>query len=75
MEITIYAYSHKDGAFAAPGDSGAVVADANNRIVGILTGGAGVNESTDVTCTTPYYFLVHRIKSSFPESYLYPAPA
>jgi len=49
MEITTYPYSHKDGAFAALVDSGAVVADANNRIVGILTGGAGVNESTDVT--------------------------
>jgi len=75
MEIAIYPYSHKDGAFAAPGDSGAVVADANNRIVGMITGGTGGNDSTDVAYATPYYFLDDRVKSSFPDSYLYPAPA
>jgi len=72
MEIAIYPYSHKDGAFAAPGDSGSVVADANNRVVGMLIGGAGATGSTDVTYATPYYFLADRIKSAFPESHLYP---
>jgi hypothetical protein len=74
MEIAIYSYSHGDGAFSAPGDSGSVVGDANNRIVGMLTGGAGLTGSTDVTYMTPYYFLAERIKSIFPGSYLFPIP-
>ncbi|KAH9924179.1 uncharacterized protein B0H18DRAFT_1120039 [Fomitopsis serialis] len=28
MEVAIYLYSHKDGAFSAPGDSGSIIADA-----------------------------------------------
>ncbi|KAL5490711.1 hypothetical protein ACEPAI_5545 [Sanghuangporus weigelae] len=74
MEIAVYPYSHKDGAFSAPGDSGAVVADANSRIVGMLTGGAGQTDSTDVTYVSPYYFLDERIKKAFPNSYLYSRP-
>ncbi|KAF8342912.1 uncharacterized protein EI90DRAFT_804213 [Cantharellus anzutake] len=74
MEIAVYSYSHKDGAFSASGDSGSVVGDANSRIVGMLTGGAGWNNSTDVTYVSPYYFLDERIKKAFPNSYLYPIP-
>ena len=40
MEIAIYPYIYKDGAFSAPGDSGSIIADANNRLVSMLTGGA-----------------------------------
>lgn len=29
MELAIYPYSHKDGAFSAAGDSGSVIADAD----------------------------------------------
>jgi hypothetical protein len=72
MEIAIYSYSHKDGAFSAPGDSGAVIADANGRIVGMLTGGAGKTDGIDVTYATPYYFLDERIKKAFPNCHLYP---
>jgi hypothetical protein len=74
MEITIYPYSHKDGAFSAPGGSGSVISDANNRIVGMLTGGAGQTDSTDVTYASQYYFLDERIKKAFPNSHLYPIP-
>ena len=74
MEIAIYPYSHKDGAFSARGDSGSVVADANSRIVGMLTGGSGLTNSTDVTYVSPYYFLNEQIKKAFPNSYLYPNP-
>jgi hypothetical protein len=42
MEIAVYPYSYKDGAFSA---------------VGMLTGGAGQTDSTDVTYASPYYFL------------------
>jgi len=74
MEIAVYAYSHEDGAFSAPGDSGSVVGDANCRIVGMLIGGAGKTDSTDVTYVSPYYFLDERTKKVFPSSYLYPIP-
>lgn len=74
MEIAVYPYSHKDGAFSARGDSGSVVGDANSRIVGMLTGGAGQTDSTDVTYVSPYYFLDGRIKKAFPNSYLYSIP-
>ena len=75
MEIAIYPYSHHDGAFSDLGDSGSVIGDANSRIVGMLTDGGGLADSTDVTYATPYYFLDKRIKKAFPNSHLYPIPA
>jgi hypothetical protein len=77
MEIAVYPYSHKDGAFSARGDSGSVICDANNRIVGMLTGGTGgtgATESTDVTYASPYYFIDECVKKVFPNSHLYPIP-
>jgi hypothetical protein len=71
-EIAIYSYSYEAGAFSAPGDSGSVIGDANNRIVGMLTGGAGQTDSTDVTYVSPYFFLDEQIKKAFPNSHLYP---
>ncbi|KDQ61043.1 hypothetical protein JAAARDRAFT_709558 [Jaapia argillacea MUCL 33604] len=71
-EIAVYAYSNKDGAFSAPGDSGSVVGDANYSIVGMLIGGAGQKDSTDVTYVSAYAFLDERIKKAFPNSYLFP---
>ncbi|KAF8715297.1 hypothetical protein AX14_012638 [Amanita brunnescens Koide BX004] len=56
MELAIYPYSHKDGAFSAPGDSGSIIADGKGRIIGLLTGGAGkTNSKFDVAYATPYY--------------------
>ncbi len=75
MEIAIYSYSHKDGAFSARGDSGSVIGDANSRIIGMLTSGAGQTDSTDITYVSPYYFLDEQIKKAFPNSHLYPIPA
>ena len=71
-QIAVYPYSNKDGAFSAPGDSGSVVGDANHRIVGMLTGGAGQTDSTDVTYVSAYASLNERIKQAFPHSYLFP---
>lgn len=71
--IAVYPYSHKDGAFSAAGDyrSGAIVVDGQGRIVGMLTGGAGTTESTDVTYVTPYFWL-EAYQAGLPESCLYP---
>lgn len=59
MEVAIYPYSHKDGAFSPPGDSGSIVVDGEGRIVGLLTGGPGTTDpiATDVTYLTPYFWL------------------
>jgi len=72
MEIAVYPYSHKDGAFSAHGDSGSIVVDGQGYIVGMLTGGTGVTDSADVSYLTPYFWLDERIKQAFPKSYLYP---
>lgn len=70
-EITVYSYSHKDGAFSACGDSGSVVGDTNHGVVGMIIGGAGKTESTDVTYVSAYIFLDGAIKQAFPNSYLF----
>jgi hypothetical protein len=72
MELAIYPYGHKDGAFSAPGDSGSIIADGKGRIVGLLTGGAGQKDYTDVTYASPFFWVFdERIKASFPNAYLY----
>lgn len=72
MELAIYPYSHKDGAFSAPGDSGSIIADPTGRIVGLLTGGSGQKDSIDVTYATPFYWLMDKcIKMQFPNACLY----
>ncbi|TDL17861.1 hypothetical protein BD410DRAFT_534844 [Rickenella mellea] len=76
MELAIYSYGHKDGAFSAPGDSGAIIADGKGGIVGIITGGAGQRGSIDVTYASPFQWVFNeRIKASFPNTYLYPPSA
>ncbi|KAK0477396.1 hypothetical protein IW261DRAFT_1566300 [Armillaria novae-zelandiae] len=71
MAVAIHPYSHKDGAFSAPEDSGSVVVDGHGRIVGLLIGGSGTTNSTDVTYLTPYFWIEEQIKKAFPNSYLY----
>ncbi|KAI0040893.1 hypothetical protein FA95DRAFT_1576687 [Auriscalpium vulgare] len=71
MAVAVYPYSHKDGAFSAGGDSGSVVADANSRIVGMIIGGTGLLETTDVTYVMPSSFLFQRIKKAFPRYRIY----
>lgn len=72
LEVAVYPYSHRDGAFSAPGDSGSIVVDGEGRLVGLLTGGSGTTESTDVTYITPYFWLEERVKKVFPGCFLYP---
>jgi hypothetical protein len=71
MEFAVYPYSNKEGSFSAPGDSGSIVVDGQGRIVGLLSGGTGASDSTDVTYLTPYFWLEQRIKEVFPNCYLF----
>lgn len=53
------------GAFSTKGDSGSCVADAFSRVCGIITGGTGATDSSDVTYVTPIFFIMkvlHGIK-------------
>jgi hypothetical protein len=82
MMLAIYSYGNykssfgnMEGAFSGPGDSGSIIVDPKGRVVGLLTGGAGKTGSTnpDVTYATPFYWLLQRIKTHFPNAHLYPA--
>src|SRR6266550_7135449 len=42
------------GVFSTVGDSGSCVADAFSRIGGILTGGSGASDPSDITYVTPH---------------------
>jgi hypothetical protein len=68
----VYSESHKDGLFSAPGDSGSIVVDGEGRLVGLLTGGSGTVESTDVTYIVPYFYLEESVMKVFPGCFLYP---
>ncbi|KAH9955048.1 hypothetical protein BGW80DRAFT_1258334 [Lactifluus volemus] len=50
------------GAFSAKGDSGAVVVDGMGRMAGMLTGGSGNADSSDVTYVTPIEFIMGVIR-------------
>ena len=72
MEWAILPFDHKSGAFSAPGDSGAVVADGGGRIGGIITGGAGWTPAKDITYVTSINSIMEGIKVKFPEAHLNP---
>ena len=52
-ELAVIPLDKESGVFSAKGDSGSVVVDGLGRIAGILTGGSGAAETTDVTFVTP----------------------
>ena len=72
-EWAILPYNTKSGAFSAPGDSGAVIVDGLGRVGGLLTSGAGITPSSDITYATPITFLVKSIKANgYPNVHLNP---
>ncbi|TDL27071.1 hypothetical protein BD410DRAFT_812777 [Rickenella mellea] len=71
MEIAVLPYGNVNGPFSAPGDSGAIVLDRNGGILGMVNGGAGTDDRTDITYLTPYWYLEAEIKKYFPDSFLY----
>lgn len=73
-EWAILPYDTKSGTFSDRGDSGAVIVDGLGRIGGLLTGGCGITDSSDITYATPITFLVKSIKANgFPNAHLNPA--
>ena len=67
--------TNKDsGPFSSNGDSGSCVADAFSRVGGILTGGCGATESSDVTYVTPISYIMEVLHKSkhFQHAYLNP---
>ncbi|KAH8119558.1 hypothetical protein DFH11DRAFT_1838878 [Phellopilus nigrolimitatus] len=71
-EWAIYNYDNESGVFSKGGDSGSIIVDGLGRIGGLLTGGTGKAETSDVTYATPMWWLWPRIKQHFPDASLYP---
>ncbi|KAG8734626.1 hypothetical protein FRC10_011605 [Ceratobasidium sp. 414] len=71
IEIAVLPYDNTRGKFSDNGDSGSIVLARDGRIVGILTGGAGPADETDITYLTPYWWVEKQIKAKFPDSFLY----
>jgi hypothetical protein len=72
MEWAILPFDNKSGAFSAPGDSGAVVADGGGRIGGIITGGAGWTSAKDITYVMSINSVMEGVRVKFPKAHLNP---
>ncbi|KAK6343608.1 hypothetical protein TWF730_011199 [Orbilia blumenaviensis] len=73
IEIAVLPYDRAHGSFSACGDSGSIVLARDGRIVGLITGGMGITNETDITYLTPYWWLDEQIKLKFPGCFLYEA--
>ena len=65
-EWVVIPLNSQSGVFSAKGDSGSVVVDGFGRIAGMLTGGSGSTESSDVTFVTPINFIMDIIHKHKP---------
>ena len=63
-EWAIFSYNDKSGPFSDKGDSGSGIVDCLGRLGGLLTGGDGVSESSDVTYATPVFFILDSLKAN-----------
>lgn len=76
MEWPILSFDIESGPFAAPGDSGAVVADYTGRLGGIITSGAGCpmtnDTGKDIIYVTSIDSIMTSIKVKFPKAHLNP---
>ena len=71
LEIAVVSYGKEHGKFSEAGDSGSIVLTGEGKILGMLTGGAGPIQETDVTWLTPFWWLQERIKEQYPSGFLY----
>ncbi|KZO91421.1 hypothetical protein CALVIDRAFT_568228 [Calocera viscosa TUFC12733] len=74
-ELAILPYDKKSGPFSAGGDSGSIIVDGASRLAGLLTGGSGTTDMTDITYATPASFLVECIQAFNPNLHVYPGKA
>ncbi|KAK7447030.1 hypothetical protein VKT23_014243 [Stygiomarasmius scandens] len=61
-EWAILPFNSKSGPFSDKGDSGSVIVDGLGRIGGLITSGAGLKDTPDVTYATPVNFLLKRMQ-------------
>ncbi|KZT27853.1 hypothetical protein NEOLEDRAFT_1154829 [Neolentinus lepideus HHB14362 ss-1] len=71
FEIAVLAYGRAHGKFSDDGDSGSIILFRDGRIVGLLTGGGGPTDETDITYLTPYWWVEEKIKAKYPGCFLY----
>jgi hypothetical protein len=71
IELAVLPYDHAHGKFSDAGDSGSIVLARDGRIVGLLTGGAGPTDETDITYVTPFWWIYKQVKDKFPDCFLY----
>jgi hypothetical protein len=71
-EIAVLKYSKDHPRFSEPGDSGSIVLDRTGKIVGVLTGGGGPMDSTDISYLTPYFDIHAQLTAKYPGIQLYP---
>ena len=71
IEIAVLIYDKTREKFSDSGDSGSIVLARDGRIVGILTGGSGPTDETDITYLTPYWWIEKEIKGKYPGCFLY----
>ncbi|GBE88164.1 predicted protein [Sparassis crispa] len=63
-EWAIFSYDDKSGPFSDEGDSGSGIIDCLGRLGGLLTGGDGVTEYSNVTYATPISFILDSLKAN-----------
>lgn len=61
-EVSVLPRTSESGPFSKPGDSGACVVAGDGRICGLLTGGDGITETSDITYLTPIEFIKARME-------------
>ena len=71
-EWAILPYDNDSGTFSKRGDSGSMIASGTGEFGGLLTGGSGQTESSDITYATPMFWLWDVIKAKFPNADLSP---
>lgn len=71
IDIAVLPYDKTRGNFSHAGDSGSIILARDGRIVGILTGGAGPADETNITYFTPYWWVEQQIKAKYPDCFLY----
>lgn len=76
-EWAVIPLNHQSGVFSAKGDSGSVVVHGLERIAGMITGGSGATETSDVTFVTPIDFIMEIIHKYKPlaNAYIRSAPS